>query len=405
MTAYRNMRVVILACQLCLILRIEAQIPPPCIGSSSTRPPENSDINVTCGSEYMSLRIYLCPMYQALYNETQMVLNNQINKPQCYGTPDWTANPPVLTFRFPLNDSSISSCNNKLEITNKAGTGDFADFSNVQFVNISGAVTSIDPSVSITYRSLLLYMYSCAYPMQYIVNNTQLSVSGMNLAIQDNNGSFISTLSMQLFQDDLYTQKLAIPPTGLNLKTKIFVMVKATNLTNKFNVLLDRCFATTSPYAVRTTFYDLFVGCQKDPQTKVELNGVSQSAKFSFEAFRFVQDNGKPISTFFIHCVTRLCEVSSCSQLQPVCNGAGRRKREAPDVSPNATLTSPVILVGKQSTEDAQNFAASYGVSSESNYSGPVVGVIVCVVILSILLVAMAAYFVVTVRRRKSIAR
>lgn len=64
----------------------------------------------------MSLRIYLCPMYQALYNETQMVLNNQINKPQCYGTPDWTANPPVLTFRFPLNDSSISSCNNKLEV-------------------------------------------------------------------------------------------------------------------------------------------------------------------------------------------------------------------------------------------------------------------------------------------------
>lgn len=35
---------------------------------------------------------------------------------------------------------------------------------------------------------------------------------------------------------------------------------------------------------------------------------------------------------------------------EQVCNGAGRRKREAPDVSPNATLTSPVILVGKQST-------------------------------------------------------
>ncbi|XP_037313223.2 zona pellucida-like domain-containing protein 1 [Pungitius pungitius] len=398
------MRAVILVCQLCLILRIEAQLPTACLNSNSTRPPANSDITVTCGTDFMAVRIYLCPMYQALYNESQMVLNNQMSSPQCYGTPDWTANPPVLRFRFPLNDTSISSCNNKLTITTKAGTGDFADFSNVQYVNISGTVTSIDPSVAITYRSQLLYMFSCAYPMQYIVNNTQLSVSGMNLAIQDNNGSFISTLSMQLYQDGLYQQKLVIPSTGLNLKTKIYVMVKASNLTEKFNVLLDRCFATTSPYGVQGTYYDLFVGCQKDPQTKVELNGASQSAKFSFEAFRFVQDNQKPISTFFIHCITRLCEVSSCSQLLPVC-GAARRKREAPDVTSNTTITSPVIVVGKQSTEDAQNFAASYGVSPESNYSGPVVGVIICVVILSILLVAMAAYFVVTVRRRKSMTR
>ncbi|KAM8905465.1 zona pellucida-like domain-containing protein 1 [Spinachia spinachia] len=399
------MRVVILVCQLCLILRIEAQIPLACIGSNSTRPPVNSDITVVCGSNYMGLSIQLCPMYQALYNESQMVLNNQINRQQCYGTPDWTANPPVLTFRFPLNDSSLSSCNNKLEITTKAGSGDFADFSNVQYVNISGTVTSIDPSVAITYRSQLLYMFSCSYPMQYIMNNTQLSVSGMNLAIQDTNGSFISTLSMQLYQDSLYLQKLVIPPTGLSLKTKIYVLVKASNLTEKFNVLLDRCFATTSPYGVQSTFYDLFVGCEKDAQTNVELNGVSQIARFSFEAFRFVQDNQKPISTFFIHCVTRLCEVSSCRQLQPVCGGARRRRREAQEVSSNTTITSPVIVVGKQITEDAQNFAASYGLSSKSNYNGPVVGVIVCVVILSILLVALAAYFVMTVRRRKSSTR
>lgn len=53
-------------------------------------------------------------------------------------------------------------------------------------------------------------------------------------------------------------------------------------------------------------------------QTTVELNGDSQTANFSFEAFRFLEHNNMPISTFYLHCVTRLCEVSSCSSLKPV---------------------------------------------------------------------------------------
>ncbi|XP_068585132.1 zona pellucida-like domain-containing protein 1 [Cebidichthys violaceus] len=396
------MRLVILVCQLCLILRIEAQMPEVCITSDTNRPPENSDIFVTCGTEYMDLSIYLCPMYQALYNESQMVLNNQIDTPECYGTADYTVDPPVLKFRFPLNGSSISSCNNDFKITDQVGTGQFSDISKVQYVNISGTVNSLDPSAGmITYRSQILYKFSCFYPMQYLMNNTRLDVSGVNIAIQDKNGSFISTLSMELYQDEQYQQKLDVPTSGLNLKTKIYVAVKATNLTERFNVLLDRCYATPTPYPTFVISYDLFVGCERDAQTKVEINGLSQTAYFSFEAFRFVVDKNKTISTFYIHCVTRLCEVSSCSQLQPNCGSTGRRRRrEAPDVLANATVTSPVIVVGKQSSVEAQTFSASYGLSSESSYSGPVVAVIVCIVVLSILLVAMTAYFVLYVRRK-----
>lgn len=84
--------------------------------------------------------------------------------------------------------------------------------------------------------------------------------SGVTLAIKDNNGTFLSTLSMQLYkvrpfktfgrlqknpfqtqllsyfsveQDQQYQQILTIPETGLDLKTKIYVSVKATNLTKK----------------------------------------------------------------------------------------------------------------------------------------------------------------------------
>lgn len=121
--------------------------------------------------------------------------------------------------------------------------------------------------------------------------------------------------------------------------------------------------------------------CTRDAQTRVELNGASQRAHFSFESFRFLEHQNQPISTFYLHCITRLCEVSSCSSLKPVgfynpdynhshfhhfvwfwalmfCFDATqncqtsqkRRKRETENVSANATVTSHVIIVGKQSS-------------------------------------------------------
>ncbi|TKS80850.1 Zona pellucida-like domain-containing protein 1 [Collichthys lucidus] len=395
----RTMWLVILVCQLGLILRTEAQIPGQCITSDTNRAPENSDITVVCGTEFMDLNILLCPMYHARYNESLMFLNNQ-NQEGCLGTADWGVTPPVLRFRFPINESAMESCSNSFKIINEVGSGEFSDFSNVQYVNISGAVTSLDPTIGmITYKPQVLYKFSCLYPMQYILNNSQLGVSGVNLVINDNNGSFISTLSMHLYQDESYEDILFIPQTGLKLKTKIYVAVKATNLTERFNVLLDRCFATTSPYPTinNDQAYDLFVGCVRDPQTKVDINGESQVARFSFEAFRFVEHKNQTISTFYLHCTTRLCEVSSCSSLMPDCNSnpGQRRRREVQEVSGNATVSSPAIFVGKQSA----------GVTSESNYSSPVVAVIVCIVVLAILLVAMAVYFALHIRRKKPIVQ
>ncbi|XP_037836465.1 zona pellucida-like domain-containing protein 1 [Kryptolebias marmoratus] len=352
------MLLVILGCLLGLFLQADAQTPQQCITSDTNRAPENSDITVTCGTQYMDLSIYLCPMYNAQYNESLMVLNNQINNPACYGKADFTTTPPVLKFRFPINDTSSASCANKYVITNEAGTGVFAQFSNVQFVNISGAVTAIDPSAgTITYREQILYFFSCYYPLQYLLNNTDLSVSGVNVAIRDNNGSFISTLSMKLYSDAQYQQTLIIPPTGLNLKTKVYVEVKALNLTEKFHVLLDRCFATTSPLPVQSTYYDLFVGCDHDPQTVVDVNGVSQSARFHFEAFRFVEHKNQTVSTFYLHCTTRLCETATCASLKPVCSK--RRKREAQnDDLPTATVTSPAFYVNDNADSSASSSAS-----------------------------------------------
>ncbi|KAG7465567.1 hypothetical protein JOB18_018375 [Solea senegalensis] len=399
------MRLVILMCQLGLILRTEAQTPSECSGSDTFRDPENTDIIVTCGTEFMSLSIYICPMFKSGYNESLMVLNNQIGKSECYGTADLTVVPPVLNFKIPLNVTDAGACSSVLTVTNEVGTGEFSDFSNIQFLNMSGTVNSVDPVTgTVTYRSQILYRFSCRYPMQYVMNNTQVSVTGVNVAIQDNNGSFVSTLSMQLFSDPNFEEELLIPNTGLNLKTNIYVAVKATNLTSKFNVLLDRCFASTGPYNNRSTFYDLFVGCIHDPQTNLILNGQSQVAHFSFEAFRFVEHQNQEVSTFYVHCITRLCEVSSCSLLQPDCSLTARRRRAAvtEGATANATVSSGAIRVGHMTNDDsATNFSAHVS-DTQSEYSSPVVAVIICLVVIAIILLAMSVYFVLYIRRRPS---
>ncbi|KAJ0063789.1 hypothetical protein NL108_006746 [Boleophthalmus pectinirostris] len=394
------MKVIIFTCLLFLIIKTDAQtIPASCSTSDTNRSPENSDIKVVCGTESMDLRILLCPIYNANYNETLMILNGQTNT-ECKGTPDFTTTPPVLKFKFSINQQSLSSCNNVFRIFDVVGSGDFSQFSSIQHVNISGRVESFDPTPGmITYRSQLTYMYSCQYPLQYVLNNTEMAVAGVSLAITDNNGSFISTLTMGLFNGPDFLKPLIIPTTGLGLKEQIYVQVSASNLSDRFNVLLDRCFATVGLYPDSTPGYDLFIGCNQDPQTKVLENGISQKASFVFEAFRFVQHKNMTVSRFYLHCIARLCNVSMCASMLPTC--PGNRRRRATEGEDSATITSSEILVGKLPTPALVNGQGNKaGVVEKLEYSSPVVAVIVCVALLSVLLVMMGAYFTWTLRHK-----
>ncbi|XP_043114881.1 zona pellucida-like domain-containing protein 1 isoform X2 [Puntigrus tetrazona] len=337
-------RIVQLLCLSGLLLQCEGQGLQTCLTHPTYRPADNADITVVCGTNTMFLKVLICPMYFGGYNESLMALNAKFNVPACRGVADWTVNPPVLMFNFSISQEALILCGNNMNITSQVGSGVFSDFSQIQSVNISGLINSYDPSTStITYRQQLMYQFSCLYPLQYLVNNTELSVSGVSLAVKDNNGTFVSTLSMALYSTADYSTKLQVPQSGLQLKTRIYVQVKATNLTNKFNVLLDRCYATTSPYPISSTSYDLFIGCNRDAQTKIDWNGIYQEAHFSFEAFRFVEHKNLTVSTFYLHCATRLCENSTCASLLPKC--VRKREVQSPEYNASdvATVTSVAI--------------------------------------------------------------
>ncbi|XP_040007043.1 zona pellucida-like domain-containing protein 1 [Xiphias gladius] len=394
------MWLVLLTYQLATLLLAQAR--NACVGHSTFRSPANSDIKVLCGSQTVDLQILLCPIYFNGYNESLLALNSEHSKHQCKGTPDWAVDPPVVKFNFSITEEAITACSSKLTVTQEVGTGLFADFSHFQYINISGMICSEDPSTgAITYHQEVMYRFSCRYPLQYLINNTQMSVSGVSLAVKDNNGSFISTLSMRLYSDNSYSSMLQIPPGGLELKTRIFVEVKASNLTNRFNVLLDRCYATVSPLPINTTYHDLFVGCDRDGQTVMGVNGEQQAARFSFEAFRFVQNTDATLSTYYVHCVTRLCVNSFCPNVIQNCTTGTNlqrrrsiRKNEGTTVSDMATISSGPITTRLDNGENLNGYLLASGGIQQTHINSTLLAVSVVAGIAGAICLTLVAFVV-----------
>uniref|UniRef100_A0A3Q3GJT6 Zona pellucida-like domain-containing protein 1 n=1 Tax=Labrus bergylta TaxID=56723 RepID=A0A3Q3GJT6_9LABR len=295
-----------------------------------------TDISVVCGTSAIDLAIQICPVVYTGYNRSLLILNSIRDNMDCQGTLDTSVAPPVVRFRFPIREGN--ACGSNFMTTSAPGTGIFSDFSNIQTVNVSGVIRSFDPTMgTITYNAELKYFYSCAYPLEYLINNTQVD-SSSSIALKDNNGSFISTLSMALYKDVNYTTPLVIPPLGVELRTNIYVQVEASNLTSYF-VLLDRCYASTNVQPSNSTLFNLFV-CSKDQLTTMLENGDSQKARFFFPAFRFIEQQNETISTYYLHCITRLCERSTCSTFKQ-CN---RKKRSVETTVVQESITEPSVL-------------------------------------------------------------
>ncbi|XP_053728224.1 zona pellucida-like domain-containing protein 1 [Synchiropus splendidus] len=303
------------------------------------RRPEYTDIAVVCGTSTIDLAIQICPAIYTGYNESLLILNRMFSNPDCQGTLDTSVTPPVVKFSFPIREGN--ACGSNFMTTSSPGTGIFSEFSNIQKVNISGMIRSFDPTTgTITYNAELKYYYSCAYPLEYLINNTRVDVSSSSIALKDNNGSFISTLSMTLYSDVNYTRPLIMPPLGIELRKIVYVQVAASNLTSQYFVLLDRCYASVSPLPFNSTSFNLFVACSLDQMTTMVENGDSQVARFYFPVFRFIEQENETVSTYYLHCITRLCEQSTCSTFKQ-CN---RKKRSIETTVVQDSITRPSVL-------------------------------------------------------------
>ncbi|XP_056138800.1 zona pellucida-like domain-containing protein 1 [Lampris incognitus] len=350
--------------------------------SAYERTPDNTDLIVDCGTSMIILEINLCTAQWAGFDPTGLALNGEHNKTNCQGTIDNSVDPPIIRYQLPVNHSQENPCRQSLQIVDEVPdpTGPFSSFSSIQSVIITGYIDTPSSNQGvISYSTDLYYHFSCRYPLEYLINNTQIVASSVSVATSDNNGTFIDTLRMSVYNDTDYGHPLVVPPTGLELRTKVYVEVKAINLTGNFHVLLDQCFATPSAYNMTySEQHNFFTGCSVDQRASVTRNGFSKNARFNFEAFRFVEHRNQDKSSLFLHCILRLCEPTKCQELLRSCN-AKRKRSLAPfgeESSDSATITIGPLFTARDSPS-----AAGYGGGAPSgkddvNVTGLVVGVV-----------------------------
>ncbi|XP_037632108.1 zona pellucida-like domain-containing protein 1 [Sebastes umbrosus] len=324
-----------------------------CDASYHSRFPGERDISVYCGVQTITLKINFCPVLFSGYTDADLALNGHHSDSQCRGFVNNNTFPTAVLFSISL--STLEACGNSLVVSTAYGANAYGNMSLVQIGNVSGYIDTPDPPAIISYLPGLLYKFSCSYPLEYLVNNSQLASSSAAVAVKDSNGTFVSTLSMILYNDSTYNQPLSIPMAGLALKTRVFAAVKATNLDKRWNILMDYCYTTPSGNPNDELRYDLFFGCYKDPQTTVFENGKSQMGRFSFEVFRFVKHRHQKMSIVFLHCVTKLCRADDCIMLIPICGRRRRRSEEQsldslPAASGNAVITAGPIITRSDET-------------------------------------------------------
>ncbi|KAG9265389.1 zona pellucida-like domain-containing protein 1 [Astyanax mexicanus] len=328
-----------------------------CDPTFHSRFPGERDISVYCGVQTITLKINFCPVLYSGYTIADLALNGRHADVHCRGFINNNTFPTAVLFSISL--STLEACGNTLVVSSAQGNNAYGNISLVQIGHISGYIDTPDPPTVISYLPGLQYKFSCSYPLEYLVNNSQLASSSAAIAVKDNNGTFVSTLSLILFNDSSFIQQLSVPMAGLPLKTRVFAAVRATNLDRRWNILMDYCFTTPSGNPKDEIRYDLFFGCDKDPQTTIFENGKSQMGRFAFEVFRFVKHKNQKMSTVFLHCVTKLCRVDDCAMLMPICGKRRKRDESLVPSAGDAVITAgPIITRGDETPTSNSQLAA-----------------------------------------------
>lgn len=162
-----------------------------------------------CGVQTITLKINFCPVLFSGYTDADLALNGRHGEAQCRGFVNNNTFPTAVLFTISL--STLEACGNTLVVKNTQnlqhglhmifimlfidlgesnvtllrcfflqvntayGANAYGNTSLVQIGNISGYIDTPDPPAIISYLPSLLYKFSCSYPLEYLVNNSQLA--------------------------------------------------------------------------------------------------------------------------------------------------------------------------------------------------------------------------------------
>ncbi|KAG9351537.1 hypothetical protein JZ751_022788 [Albula glossodonta] len=158
------------------------------------------DISVYCGVQTITLKINFCPVLFSGYIDTDLALNGRHGDAHCRGFINNNTFPTVVLFSISLN--TLESCGNSLVVSTAQGMNAYGNLSLVQIGNISGYIDTPDPPTIISYLPGLLYKFSCSYPLEYLVNNTQLASCDKDpqTTVFENGKSQMGRFSFEVFR-------------------------------------------------------------------------------------------------------------------------------------------------------------------------------------------------------------
>uniref|UniRef100_A0A8C4ZBX7 Si:dkey-103g5.3 n=1 Tax=Gadus morhua TaxID=8049 RepID=A0A8C4ZBX7_GADMO len=266
--------------------------------SEYDRVPDNTDMMVDCGTSMITLEVNLCSAQWAGFNATGLALNGEHGIPDCQGTIHTDVVPPVIRYQLPVNHTQANPCRQSLQIVDEAPdpSGHFGDFLTVQSLIITGFVDTPGSSEGlISYATDLYYHFSCRYPLEYLLNNTQI--------IDLHSGLVVCFILYVCFKDTNYNHQLLVPISGLELRTKIYVEVEAVNMTGKYVV---HTWETANAACDDHRLPLMLPSCSVNQKAALTINGVAKNSRFNFEAFRFVEHRDQEKSSIYLHCMLRL---------------------------------------------------------------------------------------------------
>lgn len=251
--------------------------------TTTTKPPENPEVNVTCGQNDMWISIPK-PLLPGLDRE-----HLRLSDVNCGATETETA--------FVLH-TKLTECHTVSKHTNN-------------FVNYMNKVLQIplEEGQIITRVREVMIPFSCYYSNHGIVSAVGLQVESRKI-IFSRRGLGKFTLEMNIFPDDTFVghYQKSDYPLHVSLRDPVFVEVKVVTKDTRLQVLAENCFATpnSNPNGPGLKYVFIEDGCNIDDTLTTIESPAPNKQRFSMEAFTFIGGH----QWVFLHCQVRVCNAT-----------------------------------------------------------------------------------------------
>ncbi|KAL9963037.1 hypothetical protein ACROYT_G032200 [Oculina patagonica] len=210
--------------------------------------------------------------------------------------------------------------------TRAAREGSLLGFRNEVYADLIGRSSSIAREPAYQFRLHCLYYTTAKITLHSFKPETKVIVEPPTEF-----GNF--TFETNMFQTDKYISKYTQFPVKVHISESIYLQVQVRSNATGLSMLLENCWATTTPNANDSQSHRLIKdGCPQDPYLNYKVSD-SIYQRFSFDAFKM---DGAEV--MYLHCEVLVCarddvNATRCAEGCVKDNSGGGRRRRRDETS------------------------------------------------------------------------